>query len=162
MGDHERDVSERVRALEVALAQKLPSLEKRIEDESFQRKEALFRQEHRLAGGIWNIYDNWGKGRLLWASICGFAAAFFGRAALTAAVGGGVIVGVVASLLALQANHLLLIQNEKMDVQTFVMDAQRRTQLFQAEFSAIATDISARIAERTRLRLWLFYNLLNS
>lgn len=143
MIDPLKGVSERVNALEAALAAASASLDRRLEDEATQRKEALFRQEHRLAGALWNVYDNWGNGRLFWASVCGFAGALIARMAIATAVGGGLAAGLVASLLALQANYLLRVQNEKMDIQTFVMDAQRRSQLFQAEFSAIATDVSA-------------------
>lgn len=137
------NISGRVTALETSLAHSSADLNKRLEEEILQRKEALLRQEHRLTGALWNIYDNWGKRRLFWASVFGFAGAFFSRAAITAAVGGGLVAGIVASFLALQSNYLMRVQNQKMDIQTFVMDAQRRTQLFQAEFSAIASDVSA-------------------
>lgn len=114
-----------------------------IDGERLERQESMLWQEHRFLAATRNLYLYRKDPNLRWAAVGGLVSAFFGRSASTALAGGGLIAVVLTAALALQANYLLSLQNERMDVQTVVMDAQRRTQNFQAEFSTIAADVAA-------------------
>ncbi|MEZ2141100.1 pentapeptide repeat-containing protein [Bradyrhizobium sp. DN5] len=142
-------LAERLAALEVALeTERLDRsrLSSAIEKEVLDRQEALLWQEHRLVSAARNLYQFRKDPDLRWAAAGGLLSAFLGRSAATAAAGGGLLALVVTASLTLQANYLLSLQTDRMDVQTIVMDAQRRTQNFQAEFSAISGEIKNELA----------------
>lgn len=116
-----------------------------IRREALERQEAILWQEHRLVAAARSLYQFRNNPDLRWAAAGGLLSAFIGRSATTAVAGGGLLALIVTAALALQANYLLALQTERMDVQTIVMDAQRRTQNFQAEFSAISTEVTTQL-----------------
>ncbi|UFS77206.1 pentapeptide repeat-containing protein [Tardiphaga sp. 37S4] len=120
-------------------------LHKAIENERTERQESLLWQEHRFLAATRNLYQYRGDPKLRWAAVGGLVSAFLGRSTSAALAGGGLFAVVVTAGLAMQANNLLSSQNDRMDVQTVVMDAQRRTQNFQAEYSMISSEISAQV-----------------
>jgi uncharacterized protein YjbI with pentapeptide repeats len=142
-------LAQRIATLETALERERSDrdeLSAAIENETFQRREALLLQEHRLVFAARSLYRLRTTPHLRWAAAGGLLSAFIGRSTATAIAGGGLLALIVTAMLTVQANYLLALQNQRMDVQTIVMDAQRRTQNFQAEFSAISTEVASQLA----------------
>lgn len=123
------------------LAVRLNALERAINEENLERKKALIWQEHRLVSAIKTVVENWRKPGLMGPSLGSLAICLLASTGRSAAIGGGLLTVILGLLLALQANYLLEKQNERMDIQTVVMEAQRRAQLFSAEYNAIFNQI---------------------
>jgi hypothetical protein len=140
----------RMSELEAAIAQERAgraALKKKLEKESFDRTEGFLWQEHRILAALRNVYTHRANRTLRLAAIGGLVSATLGRTGTVAAFGSGLLALAVTAFLALHANHLLSIQNEKMDIQTIVMDAQRRTQNFQAEFTSLAAELRVHVEQ---------------
>lgn len=145
----DKNFDRRLEDLEAALAaerEKHSLLAAQMERESFERTESLLWQEHRILAALRSVYNYRKHSDLRHAAIGGLISALVGRATSAAALGGGFIALSLTVLLTLHANHLLSVQNEKMDVQTIVMDAQRRTQSFQVEFLAVSAEVSEQVS----------------
>lgn len=116
-------------------------------------KSQLIEQEHRWVSVMMNVYECWhlphehphrkAAIRALFWRI------FSGRTVAAAAATGGLVVFSVLGLItAIQANLLLQRQNEKIDQQSFLIEAQRRATLV-TEFTSVLEQIES---ERTSAR----------
>jgi hypothetical protein len=149
MGD--KTLDQRVNELELAVATEREAneaLKVRLQIETMQRSEALLTQEHRFLAALRNLYNHRNHPDLRWAALLGVISSFLGRATAFAAV--AAIALAPTLLLTLHANYLLTIQNEKMDTQTVVVDAQRRAQIFQAEFATVSSEVTQYAQEMKR------------
>lgn len=116
-----------------------PEVEARIQT----LEAAMLAQEHRFTKAVINFIRHKNNSATRAAAIEGLVSSFFVRGVSTVVLSGGVLAAVAGGLLAWQANTLTAAQNERMDVQTIIMEAQRRSQAFQTELGQILDAIAS-------------------
>lgn len=123
-----------------------------VNSEDFERKidAALIEQEHRLPAVILNYWKTRGFEKTdprRSAAVKAILWRIFSPG--TAAAGGLTLVTIFGTLIAFQANSLLLNQNQKIDQQSFLIEAQRRAGLV-TEFTSIMEQIEKEREKQTK------------